>query len=213
MTERAHVIDDGVDVVPVRCDRRERVRVAWLARRRDESSLSILGEIARVVHRRRTRRSAVAGGVHREDVEAGARQERHPAVVLVRHIERDFGGRSRAVHEQHDAVAERRGAQRRAGLHALADVDLRRLPRDGGYGRLHPHVVIDREQLLAIVTGDGDSDERNEGDDDREHTFHRSLTLQLVSGRVGKWVSRKTRIYRLPITNSPTAHFFMDGCT
>ena len=105
------------------------MRIARRARRGDERRLPILGQVARVVHRRGPRRSAIAGGVHREDIEAGARQIRHPAVVLIRHVERDLSRSAGAVHEQDDAIGRRRFAQGRAGHHALADVDLRRLAR------------------------------------------------------------------------------------
>ena len=67
-------------------------------------ALSILREVAWVVHRRRTGRSAVAGRVHREDVEPGAREVGHPAVVLIGDVERHFGRCAGAVHEQHDAI-------------------------------------------------------------------------------------------------------------
>src|SRR2546422_1239070 len=51
--------------------------------------LTIFREVAGVVHRRRSSRSTVAGRVHREHVEARARQIRHPAVILVRNVERE----------------------------------------------------------------------------------------------------------------------------
>ena len=58
-----------------------------------------LREITGIVHREGARGAAVARHVHREHVEAGVREIRHPAVVRVRHIERHFRRYARTVHE------------------------------------------------------------------------------------------------------------------
>ena len=115
--------------------------------RRHELLLLLLREVAGIVHRRRPRRAAVAGGVHREHVEAGLREVRHPAVVAGRHIERDFGGRAGAVDEQHDAIG---GGIRHAFGDALAHVDLRGLPGDRRHDRFHRDLVIDGEDLARV---------------------------------------------------------------
>ena len=153
MPQRPHIVHRGPDIVPVRLDGRQRMRVARRARRRSEGDLAIVREIARIVHRRRPRRPPVAGRVHGEDVVARAREVGHPAVVLIRDIERHFGRRSRAVDEHDDSILQRRAAQSRTGEHFFADVDLSRLAGDGRHRRLHVDVVIDRQQPLAVVGG------------------------------------------------------------
>ena len=55
----------------------------------------------------------------------------HPAVILIRHVERDFRWCAGAMDEQHDAI----GLPRRAPasrVDALAHVELRRLPEIAG---------------------------------------------------------------------------------
>ena len=59
------------------------------------------------------------------------------------------------MHEQHDAIGEALRAERRAGLHALTHVDLRLLPGNRRHGRLHAQVVIDGEDLIAVVGAEG----------------------------------------------------------
>ena len=149
--QAAQVRDDGADVVPVRRDRRRAALKRRRARRgderRDEQRLLCAREVARIVHHRRPRGSSVAGDVHREHVEAAVGQIRHPAVVGVRHVERHFRGRARAVDEQHDA---RRSVQQRAALDALAHVELGRLSVHRRRRRTDRHVMVDAEQLGAV---------------------------------------------------------------
>ncbi len=137
--QRADVVDDGADVVPVRGDRRHRVCVARRARRGDEGRLTLPREVAGIGHRRRAHRPAVAGRVHREDVEAGLREKRHPAVVGLRDVEGDLGRRAGAVDEERHTIGARRAAQRRARQDALADVDRHLLTGDG------PAIVAERQ--------------------------------------------------------------------
>ena len=144
MPQRADVVDRRADIIPIRDHRRQRVRIARRARRLDEAGLLLLRQVAGIVHRRRTRRAAVARHVDGEHIEARLREKRHPAVVLIRDVERHFGRRSRAVHEQHDVVAR---CGRAAREHSLAHVELRRLSLDGRHRRLHLHVMIGRQQL------------------------------------------------------------------
>ena len=124
-----------------------------LARRAAERRLLLGRKIARVVHDVRPRRAAVARHVHREHVEAGGREIRHPAVVGVRHVERHLGRRAGAVHEQHDAIVARRAALDRRGLHALAHVELRRLAFDRRHDGPIRNVVIDGQNVLAVLAG------------------------------------------------------------
>jgi hypothetical protein len=109
------------------------------------------GEVAGIVHRCRPVRSAIAGGVHREDVEARAGEIRHPAVVRPRDIEGHLCRRAGAVDEERDPVGVRRIAEGAARLHALADVNRHILSGNGRHRRLDADVVIDRQQPLAVV--------------------------------------------------------------
>ena len=156
--QRAHVVNGRANVVPVGRNGGHPTRIRRRARRREkrghERSLPVGGQVAGIVHRRGTRGAAIAGHVHREHIEAGARQVRHPAVVLVWHVEGHFRRRAGAVNEEHDAVSEARVAKRRSGGDTLPHIQLRRLAGNRRHGRLHANVVIDREDLSAVV-GDG----------------------------------------------------------
>ena len=153
-TQRADVFDDRVDVIPVGRNRRQRMWIARLAGCGNEPRLTIAREITRIVHRHRSRRSPVPGGVHGEHVEARPREVRHPAVILIPHVERDFRRRAGAVHENDHAIGGNRAPNRRPRLHALTDVDFRRLSRQRRHGRPNFDVVIDREQTVAVVRAD-----------------------------------------------------------
>ena len=129
------------------------------------SAPAVRREIAGIVHRRRPRRSAVAGHVHREHVEAGAAPDTPSSCSPDRRVEGDFGRRAGAVDEQHDAIGRRRAARHHPGQHALAHVELRRLSGDRRHRRLHADEVIDRQQPVAVVgasstRGTNDRDER-----------------------------------------------------
>ena len=57
--------------------------------------------------------------------------------------------------EQHHAIGEALRAKRHARLHALTHVDLRLLPRNRRHGRLHAQVMVDRENLVAVLGAEG----------------------------------------------------------
>jgi len=113
----------------------------------DAELLLLIGrQVALVVHWPGPGRAAIAGHVDREDVIAGRRQIPHPAVILIGHVEADFGRRAGAVHEQHHLVAGAVAQHFRQG--ALADIELGFLARDGGHRGYHRHGVIARRNVV-----------------------------------------------------------------
>ena len=123
------VVNDRVEIVPVRLDRRGSEAVARRARLRNqgryELRLLALGHVARVVHRRRPSRAAIARHVHREGIVARLGEKGHPA--RARRVEGHFGGRPRTVHEYDHAIVQAPGPERRPRQHALTYVELREL--------------------------------------------------------------------------------------
>ena len=79
------------------------------------------------------------------------RQIRHPTVVLIRHVEGDFGRRAGAVDEQRDAIGGRSAAQSGSGLDHFAHVDLRGLAGDRRDGGVDLDVVVEAQQAVAVV--------------------------------------------------------------
>jgi hypothetical protein len=55
------------------------------------------------------------------------------------------------MNEQHDTIGERRRAQRRSGRYTFAHVELCRLPGNCRHRRLHAHVMVNRQQPVAVV--------------------------------------------------------------
>src|SRR5215471_11238493 len=104
------------------------MRITWralrLQYRRKKQRLLAGGKITRVVHFQRSSGPPVAGRIHRKDVQASVGQERHPAVVLVRHVERYFGWRARAVHENDGTAVKIGSGRNRCGFDALTHVNL-----------------------------------------------------------------------------------------
>src|SRR5262249_60072075 len=70
-------------------------------------------------------------------------------------------GGAGAVKKQGDATAGT-AAQRRAGQPALARVNRHFLPRDRRDGRLHAHIVIDRQDAIAVVAGDDHAERQHD---------------------------------------------------
>src|SRR5215471_5610382 len=102
MPKRPHVIHRGSDIVPVRGERGQLMRIARLADRWNQTwnqrGLLLARQVAWIVHRRRPRGAAISSRVHREYVESGFGEVGHPTVVLVRDIECDLRRRSGAVY-------------------------------------------------------------------------------------------------------------------
>jgi large conductance mechanosensitive channel len=96
--------------------------------------------------------------------------------------------------EQHHAVVERPSAQRRAGEHALADVELRRLPRNRGYRGRDAHEMIDAEQSLAVVGHQQRSRTRHRHEGRRHQgSAHCSAPEIRATARRGGWYHGRPR--------------------
>jgi hypothetical protein len=145
-------------VVPVGSDRRQLVwirRCAWRGEKRGDQLRLLLGrQVARIVHGRRARRTAIAGEVQREHVEAGIGKVAHPAVALVGDIEGHRTRRPGAVHEDDHAIGQRGSAEHGARADPLTHVELRVLSFDRRHARLHGDVVVDRQAAIAVVAED-----------------------------------------------------------
>ena len=80
------------------------------------------------------------------------RQVGHPTVVLIGNVERNFGGRAGPVDEQRHAVGRGPAAQDGGRLHYFPNIDLGGLSRNGGNRGLNLDIVIDAQQMAAVVS-------------------------------------------------------------
>ncbi len=78
VADRAEVVDDGIDVIPIGAERGHLIRIGWIAGLREQlrNVESLLGgaEVARIVHGVGARGATVACHVHGKDVIASLRE-------------------------------------------------------------------------------------------------------------------------------------------
>ena len=175
MPQRAHVVDDRADVVPVGRDRRQLMRIARRARRGDQRRHEL-----RLLRRARgcTDRSSppdASSGRSRSCPSRRRRSRRPPDTP-------SSCSPVRARRTRPPPACPRRGRTARpdprvrraspAGSDALADVDLRGLTGDGRHCRVHLHVVVEGLELRRLRRRNSCND-RKCGGQDHEHLHRR----------------------------------------